>query len=64
MTEFNWTFCNDCCKFRVLGKGKNPSEVLDLLLADVKRFLVEGKQLLWCLYCLYPLYVIREYSAK
>ena len=46
MTEFNWTFCNDCCEFRVLGKGKNPSEFLDLLLADGKRFLLEGKLLL------------------
>jgi hypothetical protein len=46
MMEFNRKLCNDCCEFRVLGKGKNPSEFLDLLLEDIKRFLVEGKLLL------------------
>jgi hypothetical protein len=46
MTEVNGALCNDCCEFRVHGKGKNLSEFLDLRLADGKRFLVLGKLLL------------------
>jgi hypothetical protein len=45
-TEVNGAFFNDCCEFRIHGKGKAQNEFLDLHLADGKRFLVLGKLLL------------------